>query len=96
LSVRVLVSNSLLEGSHGLLGSHCLGSDDVGDFEVQGNVLPAILVSKGSSMSWAGKKKDDAHKLLLVALSICSSRAVLAEDDHQLIIAIRNHQELLE
>jgi hypothetical protein len=26
------------------------------------------------------------YKLLLVALSICSSRAVLAEDDHQLII----------
>lgn len=26
------------------------------------------------------------HKLLLVAFSTCSSRAVLAEDDHQLII----------
>ena len=27
-----------------------------------------------------------AYRLLLVAFSICSSRAVLAEDDHQLII----------
>lgn len=26
------------------------------------------------------------YRLLLVAFSICSSRAVLAEDDHQLII----------
>lgn len=29
---------------------------------------------------------EETHKLLLVAFSICSSKAVLAEDDHQLII----------
>lgn len=29
---------------------------------------------------------NSAYKLLLVAFPICSSRAVLAEDDHQLII----------
>lgn len=28
----------------------------------------------------------DTYRLLLVAFSICSSRAVLAPDDHQLII----------
>lgn len=28
----------------------------------------------------------EAYRLLLVAFSICSSRAVLAEEDHQLII----------
>lgn len=30
--------------------------------------------------------KYQAYKLLLVALSICSSRAVLADEDHQLIM----------
>ena len=40
-----------------------------------------MLQDKGSlSFSWY------SYKLLPVALSICSSRAVLAEDDHQLII----------
>jgi hypothetical protein len=29
-----------------------------------------------------------SHKLLLVAFSICSSRAVLADDDHQLIMLV--------
>lgn len=30
--------------------------------------------------------RTDAYKLLLVAFSICSSKAVLAEEVHQLII----------
>lgn len=45
------------------------------------------------SSLWNGQQERDArsggratYKLLLVAFSICSSRAVLAEDDHQLII----------
>lgn len=34
------------------------------------------------------REGGNAHKLLLVAFSICSSRAVLAEVDHQLIMAM--------
>lgn len=48
-----------------------------------------------SSLSWRSDRHSDAqgrdwgasYKLLLVAFSICSSRAVLAEDDHQPIMA---------
>lgn len=34
-----------------------------------------------------GRGGRDTYRLLLVAFSICSSRAVLAPDDHQLIIS---------
>lgn len=40
LSVRVLVANTLLQRAHGLLGRYGLGSDQVGDIEVQSNVFP--------------------------------------------------------
>jgi len=42
------------------------------------------LVRGGGSRLAAGAA---TYKLLLVAFSICSSRAVLAEEDHQLIIS---------
>jgi hypothetical protein len=35
-----------------------------------------------------------SYKLLLVAFSICSSRAVLAEDDHHPIMAAKNIRRL--
>lgn len=81
LRVGVLVADASLERSHGLLGRHGFGPDDVGDFEVEGDVLPGIALGGKQ-----GKRERGAYKLLLVALSICSSRAELAEDDHQLII----------
>jgi hypothetical protein len=37
-----------------------------------------------------GRGRRDTYRLLLVAFSICSSRAVLAPDDHQLIILERS------
>lgn len=89
MGVWVLISDSLLEGSHGLFGRYGFGSDDVGYLEVQGDVLPVTTVNKGCDMQApAGHRRGrhGTHKLLLVAFSICSSRAVLAEDDHQLIM----------
>ena len=41
-------------------------------------------VSKEARNDW-----DPIYKLLLVAFSTCSSRAVLAPEDHQLIIVVR-------
>ena len=46
LCVWVLISDSFLEGSHSLLGGYSLGSDDVGDFEVQGNVLSGVWLTQ--------------------------------------------------
>lgn len=41
LDVGVLVAYALLERAHGLVGLHCLGSNDVGYLEVQRHVLSA-------------------------------------------------------
>lgn len=81
LCVGVLASDASLERSHGLLRGHGFGPDDVGDLEVEGDVFP--VSRQRSAMR---QERGATYKLLLVALSICSSRAELAEDDHQLII----------
>ena len=39
LGIRVLVVDALLQRAHGFLGLHRLGSDDVGDLEVEGDVF---------------------------------------------------------
>ena len=41
LGVGVLVADAAFEGAHGLLGGDSLGPDDIGDLEVQGDVLQA-------------------------------------------------------
>lgn len=86
LRVWVLVPDASLKRSHGLLGRHRLGPDDVGDFEIEGDVLTCIALAREATWSTDGERWKGAYRLLLVALSICSSRAELAEDDHQLII----------
>jgi len=87
LCIWILVSDSLFQRSHGFFGRHGFGSDDVGDLKIQRDVLPgkSHQVSKGLGGAQL-EKIEVAYKLLLVAFSICSSKAVLAVDDHQLII----------
>lgn len=86
LGVGVLVADAPFERAHGLLGRDRLGSDDIGDFEVQRNILTGHQVSQRGGNNKAQAGLGCAYRLLLVAFSICSSKAVLAEDDHQLII----------
>ena len=57
------------------------------------------LSRSGACQSGAGqrgRRRRDTYRLLLVAFSICSSKAVLAEEDHQLIILASRAFELLE
>lgn len=44
------------------------------------------LKARSLALKKVERRRRTPHKLLLVALSICSSRAELAEEDHQLII----------
>lgn len=47
LGVWVLVADAPLEGPHGLLGGDGLGPNDIGNFEIQGDVLSAYLLALG-------------------------------------------------
>jgi hypothetical protein len=88
LGVRVLVVDALFERAHGLFGLYRLRSDDVGDLEVEGDVFTANGCKSAQGLVAHSRRGGlvDAYRLLLVALSICSSRAVLAPDDHHPII----------
>jgi len=81
------VVDALLQGTHGLLRLHSLGANDVGYFEVEGNVL-TVAVELDLTLWWYGGRAEEgsSYRLLLVAFSICSSRAPLAPEDHQPII----------
>lgn len=70
MEVRILVADALLQGPHCLLRADRFGADDIGDLQVEGDILTV------SCQSWAGACPDgqgDAHRELEVALSICSS-----------------------
>ena len=80
--------DALLQGTHGLLRLHSLGANDVGYFEVKGNVL-TVVIELDSILLWywgTAEEEGSSYRLLLVAFSICSSRAPLAPEDHQPII----------
>lgn len=55
LGVGVFMVDALLERAHGLLRLNRLGSDDIGDFEVEGNVLTRQqYVRRGVSFTMPG------------------------------------------
>lgn len=93
LRVGVLVANALFEGAHGFLRLHRLRPDDIGNLEVEGNVLTAVKALDGSDLVVYWKegarrpgRSVESYRLLLVAFSICSSRAPLAPEDHHVIM----------
>lgn len=81
MRVWILVTDAALERAHGFLGGDRLGSNDVGDFEIEGNILTVHVSSRDLCTNLCM-----TYRLLPVALSICSSRAVLADVDHQFIM----------
>lgn len=86
LCVGVLVVDPLLKRAHRLLGLYRLGTYDVGDLEVEGDILAAEEESQVARSERGRRRMTQTYRLLLVAFSICSSRAVFAPEDHQLII----------
>ena len=84
--------DALLQRAHGLLGLHRLGADHVGDFQVERDILAVTThmlddrSTRREGVAAGQRRRGTPYRLLLVALSICSSRALLAPDDHQLII----------
>jgi len=44
LGIWILVADALFEGAHSILGRDCLGSDYVGYFEIESDVLPIKAV----------------------------------------------------
>lgn len=86
LGVGVLIVHALLERAHGFLRLDCLRPDDIGDLEIEGNVLAVAAVLEATQDEGGFGRGGGWYRLLLVAFSICSSRALLAPEDHQVII----------
>lgn len=81
LNVGIFVSYPPLQRPHSLLGLYAFGSDDVGYFEIQCNILSIA----GQQFCGMYQKVHEAYRLDEVARSICSSRAEF-EANHPLII----------
>ena len=69
MCVRILVAYASFEGAHSLLRIDGLGSNDIGNLEVEGNIF-----SRGKSVhATARNGRGKSYKLSFVASWTCSS-----------------------
>jgi hypothetical protein len=73
LGVRILVTNAPLERAHGLFRIHGFRADDIGYFEVEGDILPAATVS--AQMKREREQMSDRFKHIQTTL--CGSLHLL-------------------
>lgn len=93
LCVGILVSYATFERAHGFLWLDSLGADDIRNLEVEGDIftvnVSTLAVADRDCNVCEKQERRDTYRLLPVALSICSSKALLAEDDHQPPIIVK-------
>lgn len=81
LGVWILVAYPTFESAHCLLCAHRLRTYDIGDLEIECNILSVAMVSKMRRTGLCGTYSE-----LDVALSICSSKALLDANQPAIIL----------
>jgi hypothetical protein len=87
LYIRILVVYASFEGAHSLLGIDGLGSNDIGDLEIESNVFSARISAYATVRNWPG----EMYKLSFVASWTCSSICEV-DANHPAIISEKRHR----
>ena len=90
LDVWILIPYPPLQRPHSFLRLDSFGPNDVGYFEIQGNVFSVVklILHYALGILSLARQASSTYKLEAVARSICSSRALLEDANQPAIVAV--------